>query len=274
MFDHILLALDEPGDPAILLPVLRRIARPNGSRVTVMQSAPFFETVVEMPAEFSPDAHADDESSELFVHSMVAHLRGEGFAVDGFAEIGQNGLIIAAAAERVGASVILLALRHPHWIKSLLRIATIPVLAVPVARGRRSPHILVPIEDERSLEAIPYAAAMARAFQGGLMFVASDRESLLLQAREAALLEKVPTEATLLSDDLAATLLTLCAAMIVLRTTSDELATRLVRSSRVPLMLVRRPLLLPEVRPPEPVSAPLSLRKWRAFNPFEGFGEP
>jgi hypothetical protein len=269
MFDHILLALDEPGDPSILLPVLRKLGKRNGSRVTVMQSAPFLETVIEMPAELSPGAHVDDdESAERSVHSMVARLRGEGFAADGFSEIGQSGLIIAAAAERIDASLIVLALRHPSWLKSLLRIAPTPVLAVPVARGRRSSAILVPIEDERSLEAIPYAAAMARAFQAGLVFVAEDKESLLVEARQGAVREQVPTEAALLSDDLPATLLTLSATMIVLRTTSEDLVTPLAGASRVPLLVVRRPILLPEIRPPAP--------EWhrRSFSPFVGFGEP
>jgi hypothetical protein len=276
MFEHILLALDEPGDPSILLPVIRTLGRRNGSRVTVMQSAPFLETVIEMPAELSPGAHVDDEESAAWsIHSMVAHLRAEGFSAEGFAEIGQSALIIAAAAERLNASMILLSLRHPSWLRSLLRIAPIPVLAVPVARGRRSPTILVPIEDERSLEAIPYAAAMARAFQGGLIFAAEDRESLLLEARQGAVREGVPTEATLLSDDLSATLLTLSAAMIVLRTTSDDLLSQLAEASRVPLLLVRRPLLLPEVPASEPARRSLT-PAWRrrSVSPFEGFGEP
>jgi len=277
MFDHILLALDEPGDPALLLPLLRRIARRNGSRVTVMQSAPFLETIVEMPAELSPGSHADDEvSAELFVHAMVAHLRGEGFVADGFTEIGQSGLIIAAAAERIDASLIVLALRHPNWLRSLHRIARVPVLAVPAARRRVSSGVLVAIEDERSLEAIPYAAALARAFHGGLIFVASEREGLLVEAREAAVREAVPTEATLLSDDLAATLLTLSGALIVLRTASEELSAQLVQKSRLPLLLVRRPIALPaQGLPPQSERLQLPLALWTrrvSPNPIGGFG--
>ncbi len=276
MFDHILLALDEPGDPSILLPLLRRVGRRNGARVTVMQSAPFLETMIEMPAELSPGAHADDdESAELFVHATAAQLRGEGFVADGFAQVGQSGLIIAAAAERINASLILLSLRHPNWLKSLGRIVSIPVLAVPVAARRRSSTILVPLEDDRSLEAIPYASEMARAFEAGLVFVASEKESLLLQARERAGREGATTEATLLSDDLAATLLTLSAAMIVLRTTTEELATELIEKCRVPLLLARRPMLLPESPASEPARLPLTLeRRRRSYSPFEGFGEP
>lgn len=277
MFDHILLALDEPGDPGVLLPVLRRIARPDRTRVTVMQSAPFLETVMEMPAELSPGS--DDESAELFVHSLVEHLRGEGFVVDGFTEIGQNGLIIAAAAERVQASLILLSLRHPSWIRALHRIARVPVLAIPVGPRRSSSNVLVGLENERSLEAIPYAAAMARAFRGGVTFIASEQEALLVQAREAAGREQVPTEATLLSEDVPTTLLTLSAAMIVLRATSEEFLARVVEKARVPLLMVRRPIPLPEPSPPEVAgseSAPLPLASRRRYpsSPIRGFGEP
>jgi hypothetical protein len=108
-----------------------------------------------------------------------------------------------------------------------------------------------------------------------LTFVAGDRESLLIEARQGAVRELVPTEATLMSDDLSATLLTLSAAMIVLRTTSEDLVHKLTQASRVPLLLVRRPILLPEVRPvePDPRSLTLGWRR-RSFSPFEGFGEP
>ena len=275
MFDHILLALDEPKDAALLLPLLRKIAPRATTRVSIVQSAPFLETLLEMPGELSPDPHADDESAESTVRAVVADLRSEGFTADGFTDIGRSGLILASAAERVEASLILLPLRHAGLLKSLVRVSPIAILAVPPSPRRSSPVVLVPIEDERSLEAIPAAAGMARMFQGGLIFVGTDAEPVMVQARARAERELVPTEATLLSDDLPSALLGLSSAMIVLRRSSENLMDRLVEKARVPLLLVPRPPVRPELEAPAPIrltASPLWSRR-RSRNPFEGNNE-
>lgn len=276
MFDHILLALDEPEDAPLLLPLLRRIAPRRTTRVSVMQSALFLETLLEMPAELSPDPHADDESSETDVRAVVANLRSEGFTAEGFTDIGRSGLILASAAERVEASLILLPIRRLKLLKSLVRVSPIAILAVPPSERRFSPVVLVPIEDAGSLEAIPAAAAMARTFQGGLIFVGSDAEPMMNQARARAERERVPTEATLVSDDLPSALLGLSSAMIVLRSSSEDLVDRLVEEARVPLLLIQRPPVRPEFEAPAPIrisTSPLWPRR-RPRNPFEGISEP
>jgi len=99
MFDRILLVLDDLGDPAVVLPHLRVIARAADSHVVIMKTVPFLETLVEMPRELSPRAEGDhDEAAEVYVSGLVEKLKGEGFDVEGFANIGRSGLSIAAAA--------------------------------------------------------------------------------------------------------------------------------------------------------------------------------
>jgi hypothetical protein len=184
--------------------------------------------------------------------------------------------VLASAAERVEASLILLPLRHPALLKSLVRLSHVAVLAVPPAQRRFSPVVLVPIENDRSLEAIPAAAAMARMFQGGLIFVGSDAEPMMVQARARADRELVRTEATLVSDDLPSALLGLSSAMIVMRSLSQRLVNRLVEESRVPLLLVQRPPAVPELEAPAPIrlsTASLWNRR-TSRSPIEGGNAP
>jgi len=249
--------------------VIRKIAR-NGSRVTVMQSAPFLETLAEMPGELSPELHGDDETAETSVTAVVSRLKSEGISADGFTDIGQSGLIIAAAAERIDASLILLPLRHPRWILALHRISPIPILAVPSGPRNCSSQILVPIEDRNSLEAIPYAALLARTFRVGITFVGTAAQTLLPEARERAHRELATTEVTLIADDLASTLPALPAVMIVMKTSSEEVVTQLVRGSRCPLLLIRRPMAPASGSPPATHQA----RSAPWYRPMEGVGEP
>src|SRR5512144_2507740 len=107
MFDRILLVLDDLGDPKIVLPHLRIIAQAADSHVILMKTIPFLETLVEMPHEWADGG--DDEAAEIYVSGLVEKLKGEGFDVEGFASIGRSGLSIAAAAERVEASLIIIA---------------------------------------------------------------------------------------------------------------------------------------------------------------------
>jgi hypothetical protein len=206
-----------------------------------------------MPAELSPKSDADEESASRVVHALVEDLRSEGYHAEGFTDTGYNELVLASAAERIAASLILLPLRRPALLKSLVRISPIGILAVPPSRRRPSPVVLVPIEDERGLEAIPAAATMARAFQGGLIFVGSDAESLMVRARARADRELVPTEATLISDDLPSALLGLSSAMIVVRSSSDDVVSRLIEETQVPLLLVQHPPIKPKPETPRPI---------------------
>jgi hypothetical protein len=136
--------------------------------------------------------------------------------------------------------------------------------------------VLVPIENERSLEAIPAAAAMARMFHGGLIFVGSDAEPMMVQARAHADRELVSTEATLVSDDLPSALLGLSSAMIVLRSLSPSLVGRLLEEARVPLLLVQRPPAVPELEAPSLIrlSAASLWNRRRSRSPIEGGNAP
>ena len=275
MFNHILLALDHPDDPRTLLPHLRRIARAEQARVTVMLSVPFLGTIVEMPAELSPQHHGDEDTAEAFVEALAAHLRSQGIEAEGFTDVGRSALTVGAAAKRIDASLILRALRRPSLVQELFRTSPVPVLAVPVGRRRRSPQVLVPIENAGSLDVIPHAAAMARIFRAGITFVAAEKHEMLPRARDVAQREWISTEVTLVADDLASTLLELTGVLMVMRSPSPEMATRLIRESKVPLLVVRRPPPLPEFDVPIPIESPTRLRSRRVpFNPLEGIGEP
>ena len=276
MSESILLALEDPRDQDTVLPFLWNIARAMDAHVIVMQSVPFLETVVEMPHELSPEVTGDDEASKLFVSGLVGHLRSEGFSAEGFTNVGLSGLTIAAAADRTEASLVLMALRHPKWIQSLVRITPTPVLAVPVRRRPPAARILVPINDPSSLEMIPTAAAMARIFTSELTLVGSEPHALLPQARERARLEGIPTsEVAVDADEPALALLELPAMMIVMRPSPDEAVRRLVRESDVPLLLARRPLPMPDRGAAWLPPARVDLWRRRiSSNPIQGIGEP
>jgi hypothetical protein len=274
MFNHILLGLRTPEDSGTLLPVLRTIARPASSRITVMQAAPFLGTVVEMPNQLSPDHHGDEEAVEGLVDVLVAQLKSEGYEADGFADIGQGALIVAAAAERTGASLILLPLRRAGRLAELFRITPVPVLAVPAGAIRRSSLILVPIDDAASLEVIPHAAAMARKFQAEIVFVTSEPQAIVPQAREWARRELVEAHAAIITIDLASTLLSLSSAMIVMRSAPQDVMSRLLRESKTPLLFIRRPPPLPELLPESPLQVPQALWKRRiSASPLAGIGD-
>jgi nucleotide-binding universal stress UspA family protein len=275
MLEHILLALDDSDDAAVLLPLLHGIARAAGSQVAVLQSVPFLWTLVEMPGELAPGRTGDAEPADGFVDALAAFLRSERIPAEGFTNVGRSALMIAAAAERTGASLILTRLHRPSRLDALLRISPVPVLAVPDGAGRGSSRILVPIEDAASLEALPYAALLARWLGSDITFVAAGGQPLLPAARDLARREGIATEVSVLADDLTDTLLGLSAALIVLNSSPRMTVTRLVRESTAPLLLVRRPLLRDEPRPSPPILLPPARHSWRRTrNPVEGIGQP
>src|SRR5688572_28769672 len=108
MFDRILAALDEPGDGEAVLPHLRTLAQAESSRVMVMKMVPFLETLLEMPHELAPEAEGDDEGAAGYVSAVVEALQAEGIPAEGFTNVGRSGLSVAAAANRVDASLIVM----------------------------------------------------------------------------------------------------------------------------------------------------------------------
>jgi hypothetical protein len=277
VFHHLLLYLDDPDDARTLLPHLRRIARTHRSRVSVMQSVSFLGTLVQMPGELSPDLHGEDVTAEAFVAALVEHLRTDGFSTEGFTDVGRNALTLSAAAQRIDASLILLSLRRRSLIEQMFRVCPAPMLSIPLERRRRSPQVLVPIEDETSLQVIPHAAGMARILRAGITFVAAENQDLLPRARELAERELVSTEVTLVADDLASTLLELSGSLIVMKSPALDVAARLVRESRIPLLVLGQPPPLPpNLLAPKPVTVPERLPPLRRVprNPLEGIGEP
>lgn len=171
--------------------------------------------------------------------------------------------------------MILTAVRRPSLAEQLFRISPIPVLAVPLGRRRRSPQVLVPIEDSASLQLIPQAAILARMFRSGMTFVAAESQDLLPRARDLAERELVSSEVTLVADDLASTLLELIGVVIVMRSPSPNVVARLLRESRVPLLVIRHPPTLPDPGESKPIELPVRLAAHRVpRNPFEGMSAP
>jgi nucleotide-binding universal stress UspA family protein len=259
MFDRILLALDEPGDREAVLPHLRMLVRAGESRVVVMKTVSFLETIVEMPHELSPEIDSDDEAGEVYVSAVVEALKSEGIDADGFTNIGRSGLSIAAAAERVEASLIVVASQaHSRLaellvggrVETLLHATSIPVYVVPPSAPALTGTILVPVDQtEFSLEAIPTAAALARAARSGLLFLHvldSETQTALFKARDLALREGVPADLMTRQGDPATKILEVCREirprMIVIRSGGSPggLTHRLLHLSPLPLLVVRR----------------------------------
>jgi nucleotide-binding universal stress UspA family protein len=189
MFERILLVLDDLGDPKIVLPHLRIIARAEGSHVILMKTVPFLETLLEMPRELSPGEEGDDEAAEIYVSGLVEKLKSEGFDAEGFANIGRSGLSIAAAAERVDASLVIIAsARASSRIGTLLHATSIPVYVIPPSAVAFRGRTLVPIDrTEGSLDILPVAAGLALACRSGVILMqcwGSDPEPGLVQACE------------------------------------------------------------------------------------------
>lgn len=276
LLDRILLALDDPGDADALHPLLRRLVTSAGVRVTVMQEVSFLTTMAGLPSELSPGPDGDTATAEGFVAAYVEFLRSEGICADGFVNVGRSGLMIAAAAERVEASLILLALRHPARLEALVRITPVPVLAVPGKWGSGPPRIGISVDDEESLDLIPYAADMARLLRAEISIVSVSRE-LLSRARDRTRRAGIPASVTLHRNDRdrASALLALPAALIVTLSAPEDVVRRLARESRIPLLFVRHPRPRAEPNPAVPLALPRALWSHRPSpNPLTGRSEP
>lgn len=275
MFDRILLVLDDPADADRMIAAIRPIVRARRAHVSILHAIPFLETVAEMP----------HEATEFFVDALVESLKAEGLSADGFTDIGGSALMIAAAAERVEASLIVLPIRPSRRTEALVRLTRVPVYAVP----RGAPlldRILIPIDaTERSLEVLPYAAVLARACKARITFVEvgpSHWESLKQTALERASGEGVEGQIVAGLGDPAAALLQLCrslpAGAIAMASAEPPWVARLVRVSPVPVLVARRrPESRLAVESLEHWSIPLTVPVWKhrvPSNPFEGISEP
>jgi nucleotide-binding universal stress UspA family protein len=251
MFDRILLVLDDLGDPKIVLPHLRIIAKAADSHVILMKTVPFLETLVEMPHEWD---EGDDEASELYVSGLVERLKGEGFDVEGFANIGRSGLSIAAAAERVEASLIIIAsTRAWNRVGTLLRATSIPVYVIPPNAVALRGRTLIPVDrTEGSLDVVPAAAGLALACGSGVVLMQSwgpEPEPVLLEVCEALRRQNIPAELILRSGDPATEIVRACVDLQVgqfaMRSdgTAGGVIDRLLHRLPVPLLVVRRAIV-------------------------------
>jgi nucleotide-binding universal stress UspA family protein len=278
MFSRIFVALDDPEDGPAALPHLRQIARPGASRVIVMKTAPFLETLLEMPGELSPDADGDEEAAEVYVEGFLLALQSEGIDADGFVNIGRSGLTVAAAAERVDASIVVVVaplrpgLPRPllsRRIDNLLHATNIPVYVVPTGKAPRGSRILIPIDPEEGpANLLPTALALARSFGRGIVFihVLPPRSSTsLFGVTEYLNREGISAELAIRHGDPAVKLPKACAELnvgvLAIRPgiLPRDASVRLLRESPVPLLMLRRPI------PPAPadegifrITAPVS----------------
>src|SRR5205823_599740 len=126
-----------------------------------------------------------------------------------------------------------------------------PVYVVPATTSARPGRILVPLDrPEPSLEVLPFAAALARAFHSGIVLLAVHKvgsESALQRARDLLQGEGVPTETALRPGEPAAQILRACrelgiAAIAIRSGILGSPTVRLLRESPVPLLVVRRQL--------------------------------
>jgi nucleotide-binding universal stress UspA family protein len=199
MFERILLVLDDLGDPKIVLPHLRVIARKAESHVVLLKTVPFLETLVEMPSELSPRLEGDDRAAVVYVAGLVEKLKGEGFDVEGFAHIGRSGLSIAAAADRVEASLVIIpSTRAWSRVATLLHATSVPVYVIPPHKVAFRGQTLVPIDrTEHPLDVLSAASALARACRSGMLLLQTwgpDPDAALLEACELLRGQGIPAE--------------------------------------------------------------------------------
>ena len=280
MFDRILAVLDEPDRRDPVLGAALRLARADGARLDLLQAVPFLETIAEMPHELSPQRVGDDEAAEVWIDALVASLRAEGIEAEGFTDIGRSALMIAAAAERIDASLIAIRALPARRVRALIDLTPIPVLIVPATSastgpGQASGRVLVPLDgEEPSMKVVPVAIALARTSAVGITFVPVGPvrwESMGHTAVERAREEGV--EADLVEGDVLRLVRSLPAGWIVLRP-ADGWTSRLWRESPVPVLAARRALRPSAARPPVLDPPRVLWTRRTPPNPIEGVGEP
>lgn len=235
MFDRILVALDDLGDREAVVPHLRTLVRPGRSRVYVVQTVSFLETIVEMPDELSPGPGGDAKGPDRYVAAIAEQLSAEGIPAEGSTHIGRGGLGLAAVAERVDASLIVVVARRRHRLVELVHGTSCPLYVVPPEGTVLPGGVLVPFDGTAaSLEVLPSAAALAPRFGSRIVFLRTSDTSG--DVGLAAVRERLSREG--LSSRF----------VVPARSPAAEIL-RLIRESRAPLLVLRRPIPLP---PPEP----------------------
>src|SRR6185295_1680904 len=135
-------------------------------------------------------------------------------------------------------------------IETLLEATPLPVYVVSPSAPLRQGRILVPIDlTDLSLEAIPTAVGLARAFRTGLLFlhvVDEGAETAIFKARDLARREGIPADLLIRQGDPATEIPKVCreirSRMIVMRSRvlRGGLAQRLIHRAPSPLLVVRR----------------------------------
>jgi nucleotide-binding universal stress UspA family protein len=280
MFDRILVALDDLDDRRVVSPYLRTFARAVSPRILVMKTVPFLETIMEMPHELSPDQEGDDEAMDLYVTAFVDLLRSEGMVAEGFTNVGRSGLSIAAAAERVGASLIVVTGRLVPQVERLLHATSIPVWVAPTRTPMAVGRILLPVDGgPAEKEALAAAAFLATSLRSGIVLLQAGAETSLAAARTFLRDQGLTPEIVVPPKESATELLgridELRAGLIVLG--AGDLVHGLLRRMRLPMLVVR-----PQEAPPPPESAPLPERlqiptglwtRRTPANPLRGIGD-
>jgi len=263
MFDRILVVLDELNDREAVLPHLRRFAGACATHLILMKTVPFVDSLMEMPHDLSPEVEADDE--EIYVSALAEALTAEGIDAEGFTNLGQSGLSIAAAAERVDASLIVAVASQPRLrIGPLLAATRIPVCLVPSRGSAPLGRILILFDGTpASLEVLPTATALAQRFSSGIVFlrtVTSPSQVGLAEVRNLLSREGVPSQFVVPAGAPAAEIV------------------RLVHDSGAPVLIVRQSI-------PSVVEMPVSIpsrgpllsglgRRRVGANPLDGVGVP
>jgi nucleotide-binding universal stress UspA family protein len=239
MFHRILVALDDLGDWEAVVPHLRTLVRPGSSRVYIVQTVSFLETIVEMPYELSPGPGEDASGPDGYVAAIAEKLSSEGIRAEGSTHIGRGGQGLAAAAERVDASLIVVVARPRHRLVDLVQGTSCALYVVPPEGTVRPGGVVVPFDGTTaSLEALPSAAALAPQFGSRIIFLRTADAST--EVGLAAVRERLSQEG-------------LTSRFVVPARSPAAEVLRLVRESRAPLLILRRPVPLP---PPEPGLVP------------------
>lgn len=239
MFDRILVALDDLGDRDAVVPHLRALVRSGSPRVYIVQAVSFLETIVEMPYELSPGPGGDVDGPDGYVAAVAETLSAEGIRAEGSTHIGRGGLGLGAAAERVDASLIVVVARRRHRLVELVQGTSCALYVVPPEGTVRPGGVVVPFDGTAaSLEVLPSAAALAPQFGSRIIFLRTADAST--EVGLAAVRERLSREGVT------------SRFVVPARSPAAEIL-RLVRESRAPLLILRRPIPLP---PPEPALVP------------------
>jgi nucleotide-binding universal stress UspA family protein len=211
MFRHLLVPLDGSRLAEAVLPVVVRLARALGARVTlqhVVEPAP--------PATVHGEAHLKGEAeARAYLEQVAAQLAGEDVAatvrVDQGADVATS---IARRAAQSGADLIMLCRHGSGGMRALLygRVAeqvlargTTPVLLMPAVGPREQPfalrRVLVSLDGSEMAEAaLGPAADLARAAAAAVLLVMAVPTVATITDDRAAAARLMPTAGAALLD--------------------------------------------------------------------------